>query len=276
MDKYTVYMIAHFTECDWTVFSGIRDMNFINGVYNYLEPHFNIVKIDASQIKLKQTKDNRGQVAFSKFSPSIPDGGDVLILQTDFSLINDVAHTKVVYFHIDGLPALTSSGLDFGLRMFVAPGVHSYKVYEQNKILYPFIFMEGLNPNRKKDIVISCIDRDNCSYDKYLDILERSQFTIIDGYHFISKRAYQALACKTIPIIVTNMENMYRILGFKEPFAIFMTHDMKGSVIIPEGYDIEAVKQQGYDFIAKSHSARSRMGQIKRIMNRIYSQPHTR
>ncbi len=253
-----IYIVADYYDVE-TKYSGLRNKNLVWGVGDSLEKDFIVHRYDCSHVKKKEIALH--YIVGQKVEIN------VLVIQPHCTILNDLPRTKIVYLHIDGAPSVNGTNLRYGMKMYNSNGVHDYKVHEHHKTLYPFVFIDRFNPNREKDILISSIDR-NCSFAEYKDILERSCFTILDCYGFLSKRAFQALACKTIPIIITDMPELYHKLGFSTPFVIFNNPGLETSQLILKYQPL--VAEKGYKFISKYYSGKRRMKIIKTLLKRIF------
>ncbi|MFW9875044.1 MAG: hypothetical protein ACFFG0_18215 [Candidatus Thorarchaeota archaeon] len=131
-----------------------------------------------------------------------------------------------------------------------------------------FYLPPAINPNdynpipaNEKDIFISDISRDKkkVPYVDYLDILKRSQHTIIKPGN-ISVRALEALALKTIPIIIADkdLRFRYRNLGFNDlDNCYFITIEPTMETLEIQNYNEEKANN-GYEFVRKNHTWKNR------------------
>lgn len=253
-DKKDLIVIGTFEkEPDMDYTAGLRDMSLPVGLATHLSKYYNVRYFDTSQLDYKEC-------GISKLIGNAR--GTALIIQNNISFRIDVTDLKIIYLHIDGMSSINANSIDFAFYIFNAPGRHDYKVCENQKTILPFAFVDYFNPDREKDILMSNIPRD-VPFEEYKDIMERSQFTIIESYGYISKRAMEALACKTIPIIVSNNPGIYHRYGFEDDFCTFKTSpDMNKN-----HYNIE----KGYLWIKNNHTAfhrvKAMIPYIDKIMN---------
>lgn len=146
-----------------------------------------------------------------------------------------------------------------------------YILYEQKgkyeNILYPAIKPSMFNPNREKDIIISDPPWFPMPREDFIDILERSQYIIITS-PYISVRVLEALACKTIPIIYYDTEELrasYLDIGINYQMAHFIQlYKKKDSLQIKE-YNI-AMANRGYEFCINNLTIKNRTQQILEVM----------
>jgi len=239
-------------QMDYT--AGLRDMSLPVGLATHLSKYYNVKYFDTSQLDYKEC-------GISKLIGN--SRGTSLIVQNNINFRIDVTDLKVIYLHIDGVPSINANYIDLAFYIFNAPGRHDYKVCENQKTILPFAFIDYFNPDREKDILMSNIPRD-VPFEEYKDTMERSQFTLIEADCYISKRAMEALACKTIPIIVTKAPELYYRFGFELDFCSFSdTPD-----IDKNHYNIE----KGYLWIKNNHTAfhrvKAMIPHINRIMNK--------
>lgn len=134
----------------------------------------------------------------------------------------------------------------------------------KNFYLPPAIDPTEYNPNQEKNIFISDISRDKnkVSRNDYLDILGRSQHIIIKPGN-ISVRALEALALKTIPIIIAekDLRFRYRNLGFNKSNCYFISIEPTINNLLILNYN-EEIANNGFQFVRKNHTWKNRAQKI--------------
>lgn len=255
------------------LYSGLRNMNLIHGICESFAEEYNIIKCDVRDISSEELAKHNGCTGVHHLIGQ-KEYANIFVIQSHVSIFNDLGHSKSIYFHIDGHETIGSKRCYYSMKMYNNVGIADYALPGSMgyKHFFPFVFLDKFNPNREKDINVSCIDR-NCSFKEYREILERSQFTIIDcGWKdqtFVSKRVFQALACKTIPIIIGDSTTVYKKLAINRAVAMFMNHFIEKSYIAYR-YD-PAMAERGYALIKKLYSGKKAMKTIKAICRRVYN-----
>lgn len=271
-----LYVFADFNSRLSHNYSGLRNMNLINGIYDSLAEEYNVIKCDVGDIPQEEL-DKHNNCTGAHHLVGQVEGANIFVIQPSCAIINGLGFSKTIYFHIDGAETIGIKRLYYAFKIYNDVGGYDYPLSPQFKHLYPFVFLDRFNPNREKDITISCIDR-FCSFAEYKDLLERSQFTVIDcrGFNprkkfftFTSKRVFQALACKTIPIIIGESDTVYKKFGIDDSIAMFMNHKI-GRSYIAYKYDLEMVNR-GYELMKACYSGKKRMKIIKAVCRRIYN-----
>lgn len=188
---------------------------------------------------------------------------NLFIIQNIVNFRIDVPKCRVFYFHIDGAQSLNPSQIDMGFYLFNAVGKHSYKVSEKQKTLLPFVDMKAFDCTREKNIHLSYIPRDR-PFSEYKDILERSRFTLIHAPIWVSKRMLEAIACRTVPIIRTDVPHFYYRMGWDNSFGYLTTSDAKivPSKIMAQPYNID----KAFEWTSKHHSVEKRVAQMVPLM----------
>lgn len=235
--------------------SGVRDVSMVKGLVDRLARKYSGSFFDTSFTE-------KG-VGISRVIGN-EDFDFLFIIQNNRDLKIDVKAKHIFYFHVDGAQSIHPNSITHSFYLFNAYGIHDYKVSERQTTLYPFVVPEEFDPERKKDIWVEDIPR-TISFNEYRDKLERSHYTIINAEIWLSKRAFQALACRTIPIIITKQIKMYRDFGFTDEFA----------VLVPPGHSIAPrIKnmtlsgiEKGYQWVIHNHSIDNRMEQIFTVIN---------
>lgn len=253
-----ITMVAHFTEPETTKCSGLRDISIPIGLAHQLHEYFGSIR------RCNAAKFPYEECGISKLIGNTPQ--NLFIVQNNVFFKMDVSGCKVIYFHIDGTQSFHPNEIDFAIYLFNALGKHAYKVAENQKVILPFASMNFFNPSRTKNINLSDISRD-VSHGEYKDILERSDFTIVNAPNWISKRALEALACKTVPIILTNTPEMYYRMGFQDDFCKLMKPTDLNPTTIKEDFDLE----KGYNWVKQYHSAKVRVKQLLPYLKKYFN-----
>ena len=218
----------------------------MRGIALRFREHFSLITcLDVAQI-------TREECGISKIIGNTPK--NLLIIQNNVFFRLDVPGSVIFYFHIDGAQSFHPNQINFAFYLFNALGVHDYEVAENQKTLIPFVEMNEYNPNRKKDIKFSNISRD-IPFDDYKDQLERSEFTIIRASIWLSKRALASLASRTIPLIITEVPEMYYRMGYQDDFCALIASPQQIPEVLKRNYN----RDKGYEWVKKYHSAEVRV-----------------
>lgn len=226
--------------------SGLRDYSIPFGLASHLVEYFGIRCYDVSSIPEMNCGIRR------LVSTDCPK--NLFIVQNPIDFIIDVPERNIFYLHIDGTQSIHPNQITFAFYLFNAIGVHYYTVCEKQLTILPFADMSSFNPNKEKDIHFSDIPR-SLPFDEYKDILERSKFTLVNAEHGISKRVPEALACKTIPIVITFVPEMQRRYCGEHVTVISYDGDPHQKA---KGYTKERVNK-AYEFLKENHSLKKRI-----------------
>lgn len=282
-DPNDLYIVADF-HGTINIYSGLRNMTLINGICDSFAEEYNVIKCDVRDISSEELAKHNGSTGVHNLIGQ-KEYANIFVIQSHVSIFNDLGHSKSIYFHIDGMEAVGAKRCYYGMKMYNSAGGKDYPLPGSMgyKHFFPFVFLDKFNPDREKDINVSCIDR-KCSFKEYKEILERSQFTVIDcrdvrenpnlgvGNNMCtitSKRVFQALACKTIPIIIGDPDSVYKKLAIDDKIAMFMSHIIKKSYVAHR-YD-PAMAERGYKLMQKLYSGKKAMKTIKAICRRVYN-----
>lgn len=201
-----------------------------------------------------------------------------ILIQTHKAWVNDAHLEDIIYLHIDGARDISPNQISYSLRTYSGTGRHDYICStEKHRNIIPFVLPGFFNPNRKKDIFMKWIPRD-IPFMEYKDQLERSVFTWIFGFDAhpyqlgrgaLSKRVFEAIACKTIPVVVCYDPSMFYKCGFDDDMIYFVRPSS-----FPYPFDtslerIEYMRERGYKFVMKYHTIAKRMKIINHIIRRI-------
>ena len=231
--------------------AGLRNMSVPMGLFKQLSLYYDVEYLDTVGLNYKEC-------GISKILGNRR--GTVFVIQNDINFRKDVEGIKIIYLHIDDKPSLNASDVELAYYIYWAPGCEAYKINENQEIIQPFCFIDYFNPDREKDILLSNIPRD-VPFEEYKDLMERSKFTIINAYNWLSKRTLEAIACKTIPIVVTGTPEMYRHFGLKDNWiSLLSSPDMN-----QDQYDRDA----SYKWLKNNHTAKIRVEQMKRGIDNI-------
>lgn len=241
-----------------TLYGGLRNTSITNGIAYELSKYFDISTIDITNAPLFGHPDTTPGLSNILGSPS--EGGWYLYINNARSWKVDLP-INVIYWHIDGLVNVHPNQAAFGLRFHNG---EPYQVHDHHINILPFVNTEVFNPHRKKDILISHISR-TIPFDEYRDLLERSKF-VMSPDHWLSKRMFEAMACRTIPIIVAEPRWLpfYRLAGFRDDFSLIIGADLPWnesqweSILIKER-DYYDMADKAYKFILRYHTLEKRM-----------------
>lgn len=253
-------IVAHFTEPKEVPCAGLKDISIPIGIALHLREDFGNIKcLDVTTFPLREC-------GISKLVGN--KAQNILIIQNSTFFNIDVSGCKIFYFHIDGTQSIHPNKIDFAFYLFNALGKHAYKVADNQRVLLPFANIGYFDPNREKEFYFSHITRD-ISYEEYKDKMERSEFLIVEASNWISKRALEALACKTIPIIITDVPEMYYRMGFKDEFCGLISSYKDIERVMKREYDIN----KGYEWLKKYHSAKVRIKQMVPFLKMCLKSP---
>lgn len=150
--------------------------------------------------------------------------------------------------------------------------LYKYLLYNDKKnhknILHAAINPSRYNPDREKDIIMSDIESwYTMGFERYRDILERSQYHMVKAYS-ISVRTLEALACKTIPIIIYVMPELkkaYEEMGIDDSMVVFTQIANWQQTKLIMAYD-ENMAEKGYDFCINNLTIKNRAQQILEVI----------
>ena len=125
-------------------------------------------------------------------------------------------------------------------------------------IIFPSIDLKRYRCDRKKELLISDQQWSPQKFEDYIDIVERSQHTIvysrIHETDCVSTRALEAMACKTIPIIfykTPDLLKLYGLMGIGKENAYFVCTSEPFNLEIKE-YDKE-MAERGYTLVQEKY-----------------------
>lgn len=261
-----ITIIGNFNECEdknfWiNGYSGFRDCSIPNAIADGLEQYYDVERLDLSKIPSKECGISR------VIGNDYPRGHLFFIIQNHITMRIDIPDPKIIYFHIDDNPNINSKDVKYVVKIWIAAGKFDYKLREgfQYDIL-PFIDPDHFNPNREKDLMVSDVSRD-LPYAEYKDLMERSCYLIVHAHHWLSKRVFQAAACRTIPIVVTRFKkDCYEYRGITDEVALFR---LPGQIPkLPTECDKE-MADRTYNWVLNNHTIEHRLGKLVEIVEKV-------
>ena len=246
------------------IYSGLRDPSIPNAIADALEVYYDLDRIDLSKIPAKDCGISR------VVGKDYPRGHLFFIVQNHINFRIDIPDPKIIYFHIDGAASLNHSCINYVIKIWCAPGKADYNLIERQYDMLPFVDPSHFNPNREKDLMVSDISTD-IPYAEYKDLLERSCYLIVHAHHWLSKRPFQAAACRTIPIIVTRFKKgCYVDRGITDDIALFRT---PGHITnLPREYN-EEMANRTYNWVLNNHTIEHRVGKLIQIVEKVNATP---
>jgi hypothetical protein len=254
----------------WNVlYGGLRNMSLIHGIADELSKYFDIRTLNIVDMPNIQRRPN-GDFITPGISNVIKEygvGQFYLYINCGRNYSIDLP-INVIYLHIDGGMNISPNQSVFGIKFMTTDCTED--VHNHYLGILPFANMKAFNPSRHKNVFMSDISRD-IPFVEYVNLLERSKYVIIRGDWF-SKRSVEALACKTIPIILCDKKTMvyYKLAGFTTDFCHFIETDKWEDYdnIILTNYDPE-MANKGYNFVKKHHSLERRGKQMRRAITKV-------
>jgi len=184
----------------------------------------------------------------------------IIILETEIRQFRNNTNIPIILYFQDPEYYLTVENPNLVALKHPNTEVSMFKTF----YLPPAIDPTEYSLNQKKNIFISDISRDKniVSRNDYLDILERSQHIIIKPGN-ISVRALEALALKTIPIIIAekDLRSRYRMLGFNKSNCYFISIEPTINSLLIPNYN-EKIANNGFQLVRKNHTWKNRAQKI--------------
>lgn len=264
-----ITVVANFKEyeeenCPVKIYSGLRDPSIPNSIANALEKYYEVERIDISKIPSQDCGISR------VVGNDYPRGHLFFIVQNHLNLRIDVPDPKIIYFHVDGAASVIGPAIKRVIKVWCAAGVVDYKLNEEQYDIFPFIDPTQFNPNREKDLMVSDVSTD-IPYLEYKDLLERSCYLLVHAHHWLSKRPFQAAACRTIPIVVTRFKkDCYEKRGITTDIALFRT---PGRITNLPMEPNEEMADRAYEWVLANHTIEHRIGKIVEIIEKVRLEP---
>ena len=178
----------------------------------------------------------------------------IIVIQSHILITND---TKIPLLLLkterNDPPGTVENPTYFFKKLEVMNDLQKYKF-----IIFPSIDLARYDIDVEKDLLLSDQQWSPQKFDDYINIVERSQHTIIfQRVHetdCITTRVLEAMACKTIPIIfykTPDLIKLYGLMGIGKDNAYFVCTREPFNLEIKE-YDKE-MAQRGYDLVQEKY-----------------------
>lgn len=264
--RETVNIIA---DCD-----GYRE-SLVSALVDGVSKYWNVNVVDVHPLLREGILRRRG-TGTSKLN--INNDNVNILIQTHQAWVNDAHLEDIIYLHIDGARDISPNQISYSLSPYRGTERHDYSCsIKKHRNLIPFVLPGFFNPNREKNIFMKWIPRD-IPFKEYKDQLERSIFTWIFAFDqhpyqmgrgVMSKRVFEAIACKTIPVVICYDPSMFYKCGFDDDMIYFVR-----PCNFPHPFDIsperiEYMRERGYKFLMKYHTITKRMKIINHIIKRV-------
>ena len=249
------------------LYAGLRNQPFYHLLADSLGKYYDILKFDISKCPVPYWEKTQGISNVLKFINFTPKEDDIIFyIQNQSHYSNDIVN-PIFYFHIDGAVVFNTQEIELGFRRWSRD---YYPVGKKHITVPLWVFPELHDPTKKKTNFLADINRNN-SLEEYKETMETSKYVLIKG-DWVSNRVFEAMASKTIPLIITwkvnkrfkDMKTKYREMGLKDGENCYFIdlYDWRRDLIINE-YD-EEMAQKGYDLVMKEHTFSNRVDIFRR------------